>query len=103
MKITGEEILSYSTTEDQILIKIKRKEDVSNEVTIPFKMSNSSDKEVKKGIVVCSNSEHQNWVGKECIIPIEGTISLDTFIEIDDASEYEYRFVKVKNIFLVKE
>lgn len=103
MEIKSSEFESYQTVKDQILVKIPREEQTSTSSSdVVFTMKSSTSKEVTKGTIVCSDSEHPEWVGKSCIIPRDNTIPLDTYTSIDDGDKYEYRIVQLKNVFLIE-
>lgn len=101
MKLTSEEILEYSTPEDQILVKVSRTPEVEESTSL-FKMSESTDKEVTRGFIVSADEEHQKFVGKKVIFPLINTIPVDTYMTIDDSDRFEYRLVKLNNVFLIE-
>lgn len=100
MEIKSSELSEYQTMSEQFLVKIPR-DDTKNDITV-FTMKSSTSKEVNKGIIVCADKDSQDCVGKECIIPMENTIPLDTYTSIDDGDKFEYRIIQQKNVFLVK-
>lgn len=100
MEIKSSELKKYQTMNEQFLVKIRR--DDTKEDSSVFTMKSSTSKEVTKGVIVCADKDHQDYVGKECIIPVENTIPLDTYTNIDDGNEFEYRIIQHKNVFLVE-
>lgn len=101
MKLAYTEVCNFTTVNEQILVKVTRKKEELEDSG--FVMTNSSDKSVTTGEIVSAPADMKSIVGHDVVFPVDGTIVLDSFIDFDDADQYEYRLVKLKNVFLLKQ
>lgn len=101
MKLEWKDIENFTTVNEQILVKIKR--DAETKEISGLVMSNSSDKSVTLGEIVSAPADMGSLVGCDVIFPVDGTISLDSFIDFSDSALYEYKLVKLKNVFLIRQ